>query len=81
MVVDEHMSESEQERHWNEGNSEILNPVPVPTEVVRMVAAGLKSLYTVLPYEEYASVVYRIARIRWRCQLAASHAQQLNDNM
>jgi hypothetical protein len=33
------------------------------------VAANLKSLMLVLPYEEYADIVQRIARLRWRCEL------------
>ena len=39
-----------------------------PQEVVREVAANLKSLARVLPYAEYAAIVHRIARLRWRCE-------------
>lgn len=41
----------------------------LPRELVRSVAANLKSLMLVLPYEEYADIVQRIARLRWRCEL------------
>jgi hypothetical protein len=75
MTVDERMTDNEQARDSYQGHSERLNPAPVPAAVVREVASGLKSLSAVLPYEEYASVVYRIARVRWHCQLAASHPQ------
>ena len=38
-----------------------------PREMVREVAASLKSLAKVLPYPEYAEIVHRIADLRWRC--------------
>ena len=37
-------------------------------ELVREVAASLKSLAKVLPYAEYADIVHRIAELRWRCE-------------
>ena len=81
MSVDEQVTDNEQERRSDHGHSETLNSSPVPTAVVREVAAGLKSLAKILPYEEYASVVYRIARVRWHCQLAASYAQRGDESM
>ena len=81
MTVDAEETEHEQERDSFQPYSESLNPAPVPTAVVREVAAGLKSLSKVMPYEEYASVVYRIARVRWRCQLAASEAQSRDESI
>lgn len=39
-----------------------------PRELVREVAASLKSLAKVLPYAEYAAIVHHIARLRWRCR-------------
>ena len=39
-------------------------------ELVRDVAANLKSLASVLPYPEYRAIVHRIAQLRWRCALA-----------
>jgi hypothetical protein len=44
----------------------------VPRELLRQVAADLKALARALPYDEYATIVYRIARLRWRCELADS---------
>jgi hypothetical protein len=38
-----------------------------PRELVREVAASMKSLAKVLPYAEYAAIVHRIADLRWRC--------------
>ena len=39
-----------------------------PREIVREVAASLKSLSKILPYGEYAAIVHRIAQLRWRCE-------------
>lgn len=39
-----------------------------PREIVREVAASLKSLSKVLPYADYAAIVHRIAKLRWRCE-------------
>jgi hypothetical protein len=39
----------------------------VPPEFVRQVAAGLKALAKVTPYDEYVAIVYRLARLKWRC--------------
>ncbi|HKW09412.1 MAG TPA: hypothetical protein VJO33_03470 [Gemmatimonadaceae bacterium] len=47
----------------------------VPRELVQQVAANLKALARTLPYDEYATIVYRIARLRWRCELAASSGE------
>jgi hypothetical protein len=80
MSVDEHTTDHEQERS-HQGHSETLNASPVPTAIVREVAAGLKSLAKIMPYDEYASVVYRIARVRWHCQLAASYSQLGDESM
>jgi hypothetical protein len=46
--------------------------VDVPRELLRQVAADLKSLAKALPYDEYATIVYRIARLRCRCGGAES---------
>jgi hypothetical protein len=53
-------------------DSTITKPerLEVPRELVRQVAANLKALARALPYDEYATIVYRIARVRWRCELA-----------
>jgi hypothetical protein len=81
MSVDEHMNDNEQERRADHGHSQRLNPSPVPTAIVREVAAGLKSLVKVMPYEEYARVVYRIARVRWHCELAAAYSPLGDESM
>jgi hypothetical protein len=81
MSVDEHTTDPEQERRSDQGHSDRLNSSPVPTAIVREVAAGLKSLAKVMPYDEYASVVYQIARVRWHCQLAASYSQLGDESM
>lgn len=39
----------------------------IPRELLRQVAADLKALAKALPYDEYATIVYRIARLRCRC--------------
>ena len=39
----------------------------VPRALVNQVAASLKSLARVMPYEEYAPLVHRIAELKWRC--------------
>lgn len=81
MSVDEERTDNEQEGGAYQESSERLNSSSVPTAVVREVASGLKSLARVMPYEDYAKVVYRIARVRWHCQLAASHAQGSDESM
>ena len=43
-----------------------------PRELVREVAASLKSLAKVLPYPEYAAIVHQIAHLRWRCENGGS---------
>lgn len=43
-----------------------------PRELVREVAASMKSLAKVLPYAEYAAIVHRIADLRWRCASSGS---------
>ncbi|MFL5614986.1 MAG: hypothetical protein ACJ796_15080 [Gemmatimonadaceae bacterium] len=55
-------------------DSTITSPeaLEVPRELLRQVAADLKALSRALPYDEYATIVYRIARLRWRCELADS---------
>jgi hypothetical protein len=40
----------------------------LPRELLREVAASLRSLSKVVPYEEYALIVHRIARVRWQCE-------------
>ena len=40
----------------------------LPPELLREVAARLKSLARVMPYDDYAAIVYRIARLRRRCE-------------
>lgn len=39
-----------------------------PPKLLREVAASLRSLAKVLPYEDYALIVHRIARVRWQCE-------------
>jgi len=39
-----------------------------PRDLLREVAASLRSLVKVLPYEDYALIVHRIARVRWQCE-------------
>lgn len=51
----------------SESTAELVNDVPVPPDVVREVASGLKSLAKVVSYEEYATIVLQIARLKWRC--------------
>lgn len=41
-----------------------------PRELLRDVAANLKSLAKVIPYAEYAAIVRRIAQLRLRCECA-----------
>jgi hypothetical protein len=53
-----------------------------PRDLLREVAASLRSLVKVLPYEDYALIVHRIARVRWQCEhikstRAASLAEEL----
>ena len=81
MSIDEQSTDTNQQRDSYHPYAERLGPAPVPSALVREVASGLKSLSKVLPYEEYASVVHRIARVRWQCQLAASHAQHGDENI
>lgn len=81
MSNDEQDTDGERERESNERHSENFDMTPAPSDLVREVASGLKSLSRVLPYDEYASVVYRIARVRWRCQLAASNAARTDESM
>ena len=59
-------------------DSTITKPesLEIPQELVRQVAASLKSLARALPYDEYATIVYRIARVRWRCELAECAGEQ-----
>ena len=49
-------------------------------ELVREVAASLKSLAKVLPYAEYAAIVHRIAELRWRCETTV-HAETRADRL
>ena len=39
-----------------------------PRHLLREVASSLRSLAKVLPYEDYALIVHRIARVRWQCE-------------
>ena len=39
-----------------------------PRNLLREVAASLRSLAKVLPYEDYALIVHRIARVRLQCE-------------
>jgi hypothetical protein len=81
MSFDESVTEMEDDRDSHEGSSSRLNSTPVPMAIVRDVASGLKSLAKVLPYDEYAGVVYRIARVRWQCQLAASAPHGVDESL
>ena len=81
MSFNERLTEREDDGDSDQGSSKRLNSAPVPTALVQDVASGLKSLAKVLPYDEYASVVYRIARVRWHCQLAASHPNRADESL
>jgi hypothetical protein len=48
--------------------SAALEGTELPRELLREVAASLRSLSKVVPYEEYALIVHRIARVRWQCE-------------
>jgi len=50
---------------------------PAPPEVVREVASQLKSLSTIMPYEEYASIVHRVARLKWQCAEETAHHAEI----
>jgi len=45
-----------------------LREAEPPRSLLREVAASLRSLTKILPYEDYALIVHRIARIRWQCE-------------
>jgi hypothetical protein len=68
----EPVSEGKQQQDPVENAPDALHDRHVPTALVRQVAAELKSLSKVVPYEEYASIVHRIARVKWQCEQAAS---------
>jgi hypothetical protein len=76
MSFDEPMTESDHVPDSHEGNAKGFNAASVPIALVREVASELKSLAKVMPYEEYARVVYRIARVRQHCQRAASDSSR-----
>lgn len=48
--------------------SVVMDGVELPRELLREVASSLRSLSKVMPYEEYAVIVHRIARVRWQCE-------------
>ena len=50
-----------------------------PPEVVREVASQLKSLSTIMPYEEYASIVHRVARLKWQCAEETAHPVEISE--
>ena len=55
------------ENQQNERAS-VLDGTELPRELLREVAASLRSLSKVVPYGEYALIVHRIARVRWQCE-------------
>lgn len=57
----------ESQREDNAPDSTGRGDLHVPRDIVQDVAASLRSLAKVLPYSEYASIVHRIAHLRWRC--------------
>ena len=50
-----------------DSNSANVSVDDVPRAILREVAAQTKSLSRALPYPEYAGIVHRIARVKWRC--------------
>jgi len=42
----------------------------VPAELIRETAMRLKALAKALPYEEYLSIVHRVAQLKWSCRIA-----------
>lgn len=53
----------------------------LPREILREVASNLKSLARILPYAEYASIVRRIAEVRWRCERGLEPAAARGNRM
>jgi hypothetical protein len=41
----------------------------VPPELIRETATRLKALAKALPYEEYLSIVHRVAQLKWSCRI------------
>ena len=54
--------------HYDKDMAAALDGTELPRELLREVAASLRSLSKVVPYEEYALIVHRIARVRWQCE-------------
>lgn len=52
----------------------------IPPELVREAAARLKALSKALPYEEYAAIVYRVARLKWRCTTSPDDGPPCTEN-
>jgi hypothetical protein len=58
---------------------ELAAKPPAPPEVVREVASQLKSLSTIMPYEEYASIVHRVARLKWQCVEGSARPTEIGE--
>ena len=41
------------------------------SELIRETATRLKALTKALPYEEYLSIVHRVAQLKWSCRIAS----------
>ncbi|HEY2853376.1 MAG TPA: hypothetical protein VGJ18_11050 [Gemmatimonadaceae bacterium] len=59
---------SKRAENYDKGMSAAVDGSELPRELLREVAASLRSLSKVVPYEEYAIIVHRIARVRWQCE-------------
>jgi len=46
-----------------------IGEITVPPELIRETAARLKALAKALPYEEYLSIVHRVAQLKWSCRI------------
>jgi len=59
---------SKRAENYRNEMSVAVDGTELPRELLREVAASLRSLSKVVPYEEYALIVHRIARVRWQCE-------------
>ena len=64
-------------REYDRGAESADDGSSTPPEILRDVAACLKSLAKVLPYDEYVAILHQIARVKWRCTLA-DHADAVS---
>ena len=78
----EQMHEQGQQHAEHEDPIRIESDVTPPREIVREVAFQLKSLPKVMPYEEYARIVHRVASLKWQyeqCDLSAPSSEADTD--